>query len=83
MLFLCHDVGATIEKNIEEHPKVFISSIGPSFIQPKGINEITFIAPCNETGDVDLFTKLKVFRKEKWTCAMGILHLKAMNMKDV
>jgi hypothetical protein len=44
-----------------------ISSANPLFIQPKGISKI---APCNGTGDVDLFTKLKIFWKEKWTFAV-------------
>jgi hypothetical protein len=65
MSLLCHDVGATIEENIEEHPKAFISLVGPLFIQPKGTSEITLIAPCNGTGAVDIFTELKVLWKEK------------------
>jgi len=63
--------GPTIEENIEEHLEAFISSARPSLIQPKGTSEIKLIAPCNWTGDVDLFTELKVFRKEKWTRAVG------------
>ncbi|CAM6015269.1 unnamed protein product [Sphagnum balticum] len=62
--------GPTIEENIREHPEALISSAGPSLIQRKGTSEITVIAPCNGTGDVDLFTELKVFRKEKWTFAV-------------
>lgn len=65
MLLLCHDVGATIEENIGEHPKAFISLASPSLIQPKGTSEITLIAPCNGTKDVDLSTELKIFWKEK------------------
>jgi hypothetical protein len=71
MLLLCHDVGPTIEENIGEHPEAFISSASPSLIQPKGTSEITLIAPCNGTRDVDLFTKFKVFWKEKLTRAVG------------
>jgi hypothetical protein len=72
MLCLHHNAGPSIkENNIGEHQEVLTSSAGPSLIQPKGTSEITLIAPCNGTGDVDLFTELKVFRKEKWTCAVG------------
>jgi hypothetical protein len=70
MLHLHHNAGPTIEENIREHPEALISSAGPSLIQPKGTSKITLIAPCNGTGDVDLFTELKVFWKEKWTSAV-------------
>ncbi|KAH8938437.1 hypothetical protein BDL97_16G082500 [Sphagnum fallax] len=62
--------GPTIEENIREYPEALISSGGPLLIQPKGTSKITLIAPCNGTGGVDLFTKLKVFRKEKWVPAV-------------
>jgi hypothetical protein len=71
ILLLCRDVGPTIEENIREHPEALISSVGPLLIQSKGTSEITLIAPCNGTGNVDLFTELKVFWKEKWTFAVG------------
>jgi len=70
MSLLCHDAGPTIEENIREYPEALISSGGPLLIQPKGTSKITLIAPCNGTGGVDLFTKLKVFRKEKWVPAV-------------
>ncbi|KAH8938442.1 hypothetical protein BDL97_16G082700 [Sphagnum fallax] len=43
------------------------SSAGPSFIQSQCTSQITLIPPCDGTGVVnDLFTELKVFRKENW-----------------
>ncbi|CAK9866793.1 unnamed protein product [Sphagnum jensenii] len=65
--------GPTIEENIREHGEALISSAGPSLIESGCTSQITLIAPCDGTGAVNLFTelKLKVFRKEKWTCAVG------------
>jgi len=43
------------------------SSAGPSLIQSQCTSQITLIPPCDGTGVVnDLFTELKVFRKENW-----------------
>ncbi|KAH9538009.1 hypothetical protein CY35_16G082400 [Sphagnum magellanicum] len=64
--------GPTIEDNIREHWEALISSAGPSLIESGCTSQITLIAPCNGTGaGVDLFTELKVFRKENWGVKTG------------
>jgi hypothetical protein len=65
LLLLFHDASPTIEENIREHQEALISSAGPSLIESGCTSQITLIAPCDGTGAaVDLFTELKVFRKE-------------------
>jgi len=72
LLLLCHDAGPTIEDNIREHGEALISSAGASVIESGCTSRITLIAPCNGTGaGVDLFTELKVFRKENWGVKIG------------
>jgi hypothetical protein len=73
LLLLCHDAGPTIEENNREHQQVLISSTGPSLIESGCTSQITLIAPCDGTGAaVDLFTELKVFRKENWSAKTGV-----------
>jgi hypothetical protein len=72
-LLLCHDVGPTIEENVREHREALISSTGPSINESGCTSQITLIAPCDGTGTVvDLFTELKVFRKENWSVKTGV-----------
>jgi len=71
LLLLCHDAGPTIEENIREHGEALISSAGPSLIESGCTSQITLIAPCDGTGAVNLFTELKVFRKENWNAKTG------------
>jgi uncharacterized protein YceK len=63
--------GPTIEENIREHREALISSAGPSLIESGCTSQITLIAPCDGTGAVNLFTELKVFRKENWNAKTG------------
>ncbi|CAM6015266.1 unnamed protein product [Sphagnum balticum] len=63
--------GPTIEENIREHREALISSAHPSFIESGCTSQITLIAPCDGTGAVNLFTELKVFRKENWNAKTG------------
>ncbi len=71
MLHLHHNADPTIEENIREHREALISSARPSFIQSGCTSQITLIAPCDGTGAVNLFTELKVFRKENWNAKTG------------
>jgi hypothetical protein len=71
LLHICHDAGPTIEENIREHQEALISSAGPSLIESGCTSQITLIPPCDGTGAVNLFTELKVFRKENWNAKTG------------
>jgi hypothetical protein len=71
LLHLCHVEGPTIEENIREHQVALISSAGPSLIESGCTSQISLIAPCDGTGAINLFTELKVFRKENWNAKTG------------
>jgi hypothetical protein len=60
-------------KLLQNGRRALISSSGPSLIESGCTSQITLIPPCDGTGVVnDLFTELKVFRKENWHPKTGV-----------